>query len=207
MDEKYIAGAIEKIMSDLPVRSREVLEKRFGLKKGQGRNTLESIGGDYGITRERIRQIENAAKKLILETSSLVEHTKASVRELEKAIEGFGGVVSEQDLLNHFTDNSDTQDHLHFILNLSPPFADAKLPELHDKVWYTDADSFEAFTKSLDKLYKDIDTDELLTESEILDRFSLKLEQHTNNKNLLKNDTVRRLIRLSKKIGSNGLDQ
>jgi hypothetical protein len=59
----------------------------------------------------------------------------------------------------------------------------------------------------LNKLYKDLDTDELLTESEILERFGKKLEQHTDNKNLLKNETLKNLIAISKKIGSNGIQQ
>ena len=134
MNDKNIAEAVEKIMSELPTRSREVLEQRFGLKKGQKRNTLESIGQGYGITRERIRQIENAAKKLITDTDALLAHTNKSVRELEKAIDGFGGVVPEKVLLNHFSENQDVQDHLHFLLQISEPFTDIKLPELHDKI-------------------------------------------------------------------------
>ncbi len=207
MDEKYIANIINKTMSELPLRSREVLEKRFGLKKGGKRNTLESIGGDYGVTRERIRQIENSAKKLILETNSLISNMDTSIKELKNVISDFGGIVSEKDLLNHFTDKADMQDHLNFILNLSEPFRETKIPELHDRMWYTNDKSFDAFIKSLDKLYKDINTDELLTESEILSRFSTRLKEHTNNRNLLKNETVARLIRLSRKIGVNGLEQ
>lgn len=207
MNEKKVSGVIEKIMSGLPVRSREVLEKRFGLEKGKKRNTLESIGRGYGITRERIRQIENAAKKLILDTEVLLAHTHDSVIELEKTIKNFGGIVPEKVLLEHLASNTDMQDHLHFMLQLSEPFTSAKLPDMHDRVWYTDNDSFEAFTKSLNKLYKDLDTDELLTESEILERFSKKLEQHTDNKNLLKNETLKNLIAISKKIGSNGIQQ
>jgi hypothetical protein len=56
-------------------------------------------------------------------------------------------------------------------------------------------------------LYRDLDNDELLTEKEILSRFTDKLSKQTDNKKLLKNDTVKRLIALSKKIGSNQLDQ
>jgi RNA polymerase primary sigma factor len=52
------------ILSSLSDRERKVLEMRFGLKDGQGR-TLEEVGQEFGVTRERIRQIEaKALRKL-----------------------------------------------------------------------------------------------------------------------------------------------
>ena len=42
-------------------RAREVVTNRHGLGKSTGKMTLEAIGNQYGITRERVRQIENAA--------------------------------------------------------------------------------------------------------------------------------------------------
>jgi RNA polymerase primary sigma factor len=57
----------EQIRSALGVlsdREREVLEMRFGLKDGQD-HTLEEVGRYFGVTRERIRQIEaKALRKL-----------------------------------------------------------------------------------------------------------------------------------------------
>ena len=52
------------ILASLSERERKVLEMRFGLKDGQGR-TLEEVGQEFGVTRERIRQIEaKALRKL-----------------------------------------------------------------------------------------------------------------------------------------------
>ena len=52
------------ILRSLSAREREVLEMRFGLKDGRGR-TLEEVGQEFGVTRERIRQIEaKALRKL-----------------------------------------------------------------------------------------------------------------------------------------------
>jgi RNA polymerase primary sigma factor len=49
------------VLSD---REREVLEMRFGLRDGQD-HTLEEVGRHFGVTRERIRQIEaKALRKL-----------------------------------------------------------------------------------------------------------------------------------------------
>jgi len=54
------------VLNDLPSRTNNIIERRFGLKEGK-RETLESIGENYGITRERVRQIESAAMKKIRE--------------------------------------------------------------------------------------------------------------------------------------------
>ena len=55
---------MNEILSGLSERERRVLEMRFGLKDGTAR-TLEEVGQEFGVTRERIRQIEaKALRKL-----------------------------------------------------------------------------------------------------------------------------------------------
>jgi len=55
---------VEEILDELNDREREVLEMRFGLKDGRN-HTLEEVGQAFGVTRERIRQIEaKALRKL-----------------------------------------------------------------------------------------------------------------------------------------------
>jgi len=48
---------IASVLQSLSARERRVLELRFGLTDGKPR-TLEEVGREFGITRERIRQIE-----------------------------------------------------------------------------------------------------------------------------------------------------
>ncbi len=48
---------IEDVLSSLNPRERRVLQLRFGLEDGRSR-TLEEVGVEFGVTRERIRQIE-----------------------------------------------------------------------------------------------------------------------------------------------------
>src|ERR1043166_8261940 len=53
---------IEHALSALPERERQVIELRFGLSGSQP-CTLEAVGRAFGVTRERIRQIENNTLK------------------------------------------------------------------------------------------------------------------------------------------------
>jgi RNA polymerase primary sigma factor len=46
-----------RVLDSLPARERKVLELRFGLK-GERPRTLEEVGDRFGVTRERIRQVE-----------------------------------------------------------------------------------------------------------------------------------------------------
>jgi len=55
---------MDDVLDTLTERERQVLEMRFGLEDGRGR-TLEEVGKAFGVTRERIRQIEaKALRKL-----------------------------------------------------------------------------------------------------------------------------------------------
>jgi len=55
---------VEEVLSALSERESSVLQLRFGLEDGRSR-TLEEVGSVFGVTRERIRQIEaNALRKL-----------------------------------------------------------------------------------------------------------------------------------------------
>ena len=51
---------IDEWLQQLTVSERKVIEMRFGLNDGEPK-TLDSIGKDFGITRERVRQIETQA--------------------------------------------------------------------------------------------------------------------------------------------------
>jgi RNA polymerase primary sigma factor len=55
---------VEDVLASLTGRERRVLQLRFGLEDGRSR-TLEEVGREFGVTRERIRQIEaKALRKL-----------------------------------------------------------------------------------------------------------------------------------------------
>jgi RNA polymerase primary sigma factor len=57
VDQHLLRERIAEVLRSLTPREREVIELRFGLKDGHPR-TLDEVARTYGITRERIRQIE-----------------------------------------------------------------------------------------------------------------------------------------------------
>ncbi|MBW4827677.1 MAG: RNA polymerase sigma factor RpoD/SigA [Clostridiaceae bacterium] len=65
---KDLGENLDKILSTLSPREKEILELRFGLKNNEP-NTLQEIGNKYNLTRERIRQIESKALKKIRKTN------------------------------------------------------------------------------------------------------------------------------------------
>jgi len=90
MDYKKIC---ENLLKDLPVRTVDVIERRFGLKSGK-RETLEAIGASYGITRERVRQIENEGFTKI---KPLLEKDVKLLKHFQNVLASYGGVKKEDE--------------------------------------------------------------------------------------------------------------
>jgi RNA polymerase primary sigma factor len=61
---ELLKAQLDKVLGELTDRERKVLLLRFGLEDGRAR-TLEEVGKEFNVTRERIRQIEaKALRKL-----------------------------------------------------------------------------------------------------------------------------------------------
>ena len=106
------------LLEKLPERAKEVLLRRFGLANGKGRETLESIGENYGITRERVRQIEaDALSKL---KPKLKEHQKI-FQYFSDFLKSSGGLKKEDILLSKLG-REKFQNQVYFLLEIAEPF-------------------------------------------------------------------------------------
>ena len=61
VSQENLFDDIRKILNQLSQKERDVLILRYGLDNEGARKTLDEIGSQYGVSRERIRQIENRA--------------------------------------------------------------------------------------------------------------------------------------------------
>jgi hypothetical protein len=93
-----IRSVAEDFMKILDERSRRVISRRFGLD-GEGSKTLHVIGVDEGVTRERIRQVEQTVLKLFRSdkrNSAEFSNTKKVQEVLLQAINFLGGITREE---------------------------------------------------------------------------------------------------------------
>jgi len=66
---RILKEQVKKILVDLSPKYKKIIEMRFGLN-GEREHTLEDIGKDFGVTRERIRQIEQQALEKIRQSNN-----------------------------------------------------------------------------------------------------------------------------------------
>ena len=60
LENKNMHGELDGLLEELDEREQRIIDARFGLD-GEKPRTLEEVGLEFGVTRERIRQLQNAA--------------------------------------------------------------------------------------------------------------------------------------------------
>ena len=139
----------KRLFSVLPKRTKDILEQRFGLGKNPERMTLEAIGRRYGITRERVRQVE-ADGMLRIRKSPQIQDLKNVFAALENYFENQGKVLKEEHVLKNLAQHPKHENHVYFLLTLHDPFVRFhESDEFHGR-WAYGKDADERARKSLD---------------------------------------------------------
>lgn len=176
-------STLDSLVSSLPKRQRDIIVRRFGLL-GKEPQTLASLGEEYGITRERVRQIENAALKSI---RGEAQDNADAVSFLEKAIEhieSLGGLrradLLVDDLKFVFKDHDVSEPYVSLL------FAIFKKPQIFGEnsefypFWYIGEDhvkELKSFVKKVRTLLKS--KKEMLVERKEFDQlFAQATKQH-----------------------------
>ena len=163
------------LLAVLPDRARDVLEKRYGLNKDGETFTLEAIGQSYGITRERVRQIENYGIQSIQKSDVYKKHYELFL-EMQKLIDQLGGgLIAEHVLLDELSSDPVVRNHLYFLLVVGDTFYKSKENPQYAHRWYTENRMAEGVEKALRNIRKGLKRDELISEQVIINRFREEL--------------------------------
>jgi len=194
----------KKLLSALPDRARDVLEKRYGLAKDGSTFTLEAIGQTYGITRERVRQIENYGIQSI-QKSDIYNEFEEVFTELHQIVESLGGgLIAEHVLLDEITTDPILRNHIYFLLVIGSPFYRSKENAGYAHRWFTEKKIADTVETALKNVHKSLDRDELITEEEMLNRFRNELIEIAENQDDV---VLRRWLQISKDIARNPLGE
>ena len=194
----------KRLLSVLTKRGKDVIENRYGLGAKATRMTLDAIGKKYGITRERVRQIENHSL-IVIRKSKEYKEAQEVFDELKEVIMNLGGIVAEKDLLKHLAKDQSTQNHINFLLIVGEQFKREKEDEEFKHRWHVDPELAKKIQAALRKLYSRLSDDELVLEGDLINNF---LEEVKDINEKYKNEEViKRWLAISHKIGKNPLGE
>lgn len=98
-----IMKVVSQLVGVLNTRSKDVISRRFGLKTGR-KETLDSIGKGYGITRERVRQIEAVALKQMRSSlnNGFYKNIEPYVNLASSILEEYGGTMRDSHFFEQY---------------------------------------------------------------------------------------------------------
>ena len=96
-----VTKTVASLVKSLSARNKDIISRRFGLKNGR-KETLESIGKSYGITRERVRQIEEFTLTQLSKGNPNPEVEKYATL-AKNILNESGGIMKEKDLFKAFS--------------------------------------------------------------------------------------------------------
>lgn len=193
---------VKKLLGEISDRAREVLTLRFGLGTTSSRETLESIGERWSITRERVRQIEAAAIEAV-RASAAFKDAAPAFAELCTYIESQGGILPEDHLLSGLATDEKARNRFRFLLVVGSAFFRERETDEFFARWHVNTATAKKVHAALSSLYSSLSDNEVLTESEVFSRFLTELKDIDaayRNEEILK-----RWLALSKHIDSNPL--
>jgi len=174
---------VAKLFSELGAREQDILRRRFGLH-GDKSETLEQIGKNYNITRERVRQIENGAIKNVRSLKYFQETVKPVETVVISALERHGGIMAQDHLLEYLLQNeygnNTYSSHLLFLLErltanrilreIKEGFKESWRLEFVD--WEKALETIEEMKKILNEVNKPISEQDLIEKFKVTDIFA-----------------------------------
>lgn len=194
----------KELLGELPERSRNVIVGRYGLVSGGEERTLDAIGKEYGITRERIRQIENHGLGLIRDSEAYESHA-SKFTDLKRLVDELGGIVREEDLVSLLPKSPTERPHVVFLLTVGHHFEDRRENNEFHRRWHVDQQLGDAVERALMTLHETVPADILSPEDEFLANFTQVLKDEGVKPRDPK--VLARWLSLSKRLGKNPLGE
>ena len=194
-----------QLVSSLKDRTRDIVVQRYGLAENADKKTLEAIGDQYGITRERIRQITNFAFN-VMKKSQPFEFAQNVFSEMKDNIEKKGKILSERDILTHLAGNDPlTQNHIYFLLILGDELTKIKEDEEFHHRWTVHLDHADKVHAGLRALHNEINENDLISEKDIISSLKKHIEKIVEEK--IDEEMARVWLNLSKVVGQNAMGE
>ena len=167
MEKTNYKQIYQKFTKTLSQKTRDIFDRRFGVKTGEP-ETLEAIGKTFGITRERVRQIEEAGFNFVRKNNketldaiyadfSNYFKEQGGFKKEEKVLEELGGKTQKAYVLflltlgEQFSKVSEKKDYHYFWSNISDAQAKVK-------------DTLNALASQLQKIGKPVIKENFYTE-------------------------------------------
>ncbi len=195
---KYQKLALESLESILNQRTRDIISLRFGLNDGR-RKTLEEIGKKYGITRERVRQIEEVAFS-DLKKSNSINILKPIFNLIDNFLNQEGHVAREERLLTSLTGYDrphPSRGSVFFSLVLGTPYQRFVESDKFYPFWTNSKNDLNQAEKLIDFLVKRIGKEEKTISLNYVLNYSKEFDSGVNK------DALNSYLDLTKEIGQN----
>jgi len=183
-----ITKTVTSLVKGLSARNRDIISRRFGLKTGK-KETLESIGKSYGITRERVRQIEEFSLKQLSKSASEISDITKYVSLAKEILAGNGGVMRESDFFKAFSGNDKetvANSSLVFVLAIAGEPLRSNENESFHSFWSLDKQSADLFRENVSELVGALErTKKPVNESELASFAEKNSVKNARNINVL----------------------
>lgn len=137
----------ELTLKSLPSRSAEIIKARFGIVDGK-RKTLEEIGNEYKITRERVRQIIfQSFKNISLKNDDIVHFLKAK-KKIFFTINQNNDIIKKSDILKVFGVKDQKEvNSIGFFVNCLGEIFEKGEKGILEKTWFSSKEKFSQAIK------------------------------------------------------------
>lgn len=171
--ENLFMEALGRAFSGVPQRSIDIVKKRYGVFDGVPK-TLEDIGREFQITRERVRQI---IKEVIKKVKSLKIDgiSMDAKKKIEFTISENDGIIKEEDVLNILAGNDPiSKNTIRLLLELFDDFVAKEEDEIFEKHYHLNDFESEELLKAINAVKKILEQNEETLKEEELHREFIK---------------------------------